>query len=481
MTTLSEKTIRDDGGASRTPEETRRLPYLFVVLECSRPLAGGARVRIEGIDEIVLGRAAVRSASVETTLGKKRLVVGVPDGRMSTRHASLARTAEGWVLTDTGSTNGTFVAGEKIGRALLGDGAFFDVGGTIFQLRTAMPADSALERFVEQDALPHRSLSLGSLVPAHDASTSALVKIAASDVPVLLLGETGTGKELAARAVHALSKRPGAFVPVNCGALPETLLESQLFGHVKGAFSGAARDEVGLVRASDHGTLFLDEIGDMRAPSQVALLRLLQEREVTPVGATLPVPVDLRVVAATHRAVDVLEASGFRNDLYARVAGYTHRLAPLRERLCDLGLLVSDLLRKLTNVRAEGVTLALDLARAMTAHDWPLNIRELEQTLRVGALLASDGVLRLAQAPESLRAPRASSRRSPSSTSAPSEDAGDTDEPSEDDARIRDALIAALQANAGNVSRVAGDLGKTRMQIHRWMKRLGIDPESYRR
>ncbi|MEA2750916.1 MAG: sigma-54 dependent transcriptional regulator, acetoin dehydrogenase operon transcriptional, partial [Myxococcales bacterium] len=127
-------------------------------------------------------------------------------------------------------------------------------------------------------------------------------------------------------------------------------LESQLFGHVKGAFSGAARDEVGLVRASDRGTLFLDEIGDMRAPSQVALLRLLQEREVTPVGATLPVRVDLRVVAATHRPVDALEAGGFRSDLYARVAGYTHRLAPLRERACDLGLLVSDLLRAAANV-----------------------------------------------------------------------------------------------------------------------------------
>jgi transcriptional regulator with PAS, ATPase and Fis domain len=332
--------------------------------------------------------------------------------------------------------------------------------------------------FVDQAALPHRALGLATLVPAQGAAVAALVKIAGSDVPVLLLGETGTGKEVTARAVHALSRRTGAFVPVNCGALPETLLESQLFGHVKGAFSGAARDEVGLVRASDRGTLFLDEIGDMRAPSQVALLRLLQEREVTPVGATLPVRVDLRVVAATHRPVDALEAGGFRSDLYARVAGYTHRLAPLRERACDLGLLVSDLLRSAANVPPE-VTLALDLARAMARHDWPLNVRELEQALRVGVLLTSDGVLRLANAPDSLRSPR-SSRRSPSSPDEASEP-DSIDEPSEDDARIRDALIAGLQAHAGNVSRVATDLGKTRMQIHRWMKRFGIDPDAYRR
>jgi transcriptional regulator with PAS, ATPase and Fis domain len=277
--------------------------------------------------------------------------------------------------------------------------------------------------------------------------------------------------------VHALSKRPGAFVPVNCGALPETLLESQLFGHVKGSFSGAQRDELGLVRASDKGTLFLDEIGDMRAPSQVALLRLLQEREVTPVGATKPVSVDLRVVAATHRPVDALEAGGFRSDLYARVAGYTHRLVPLRERLVDLGVLVSDLLPRLAAERASSFTVGLDLARALVGYDWPLNVRELEQALRVVSLLAQEGVLGLAEAPEPIRE---------SAAGRPTVDDGGAEAeaaqaPSADDGAIRDKLVGALQAHAGNVSRVASEMGKTRMQIHRWMKRFGIDPEAYRR
>jgi transcriptional regulator with AAA-type ATPase domain len=469
--TLHEKTIRDDAGA-KAAADPRQLPYLFVVLECARPLAGGARLRVEGVDEIVLRRAQARGASVESDGGKKRLVLGVPDGRMSSRHATLTRTAKGWVLADTGSTNGTYVGGERTENAVLADGATFDLGGTVFLFRTALPADPGPHLFVDRGSLPHRALGLASLLPHAGSATAALAKIAASDAPILLLGESGTGKEVSARAVHALSKRPGAFVPVNCGALPETLLESQLFGHVKGSFSGAQRDELGLVRASDKGTLFLDEIGDMRASSQVALLRLLQEREVTPVGATKPLRVDLRVVAATHRPVDALEAGGFRSDLYARVAGYTHRLVPLRERVADVGLLVSDLLTKLAPERS--FTLALDLARAFLAYDWPLNVRELEQALRVMSLLAQDGVLGLAEAPEPIRK---AARRGGE---------GEEDEvvtaqtSSPDDGGIRDAVVAALQAHGGNISRVASDLGRTRMQIHRWMKRFGINPDAYR-
>jgi transcriptional regulator of acetoin/glycerol metabolism len=202
----------------------------------------------------------------------------------------------------------------------------------------------------------------------------------------------------------------------------------------------------------------------MRAASQVALLRLLQEREVTPVGATKTIRVDLRVVAATHRAVERLESGGFRGDLYARVAGYIHRLLPLRERLCDLGTLVAQLLKRTAAAERE-LRIEVDFVRALVAHDWPLNVRELEQALRVTSLLATDdGVLRLAHAPESLRA----REEDETATSA-------------EDQKLKEQVVAALQTHEGNVSRVAAELGKSRAQVHRWMKRFGLAPDSYRR
>src|SRR5262249_27731601 len=162
---------------------------------------------------------------------------------------------------------------------------------------------------------------------------------------VLLFGETGTGKEVLAGAIHRTSARTGAFVAANCGALPAALVESQLFGHVRGAFTGAVRDGPGFVRAADRGTLFLDEIGDLAPPAQAALLRVLEEYEVVPVGTTRAVHVDVRVIAATHRPLDQMAERGeFRQDLYARLAGFVQRIPPLRERREDLGLLVGGVL-----------------------------------------------------------------------------------------------------------------------------------------
>src|SRR5262249_4252107 len=159
---------------------------------------------------------------------------------------------------------------------------------------------------------------------------------------ILLLGETGTGKEVLARSLHALSQRPGPFIAVNCGAIPENLVEGQLFGHVRGAFSGALKDEPGLVRAAQGGTLLLDEIGDLPASSQAALLRVLQESEVRPVGSTQTVKVDVRIIAATHRPLEsLIKGNAFRHDLYARLAGFRFELAPLRKRKVDLGLLIA--------------------------------------------------------------------------------------------------------------------------------------------
>ncbi len=210
-----------------------------------------------------------------------------------------------------------------------------------FMVRGAPADDGPLVRD-DDAARTTQPFGLRTLLPELSESHGALARVAKkSTVPILFLGATGSGKEVLAREVHALSERKGAFVAVNCGALPLTLVESLLFGHVKGSFSGAARDEPGFVRSAEGGTLFLDEIGDLPATSQAALLRVLQEHEVIPVGATRAQRVDVRIVAATHRPLEALsETGGFRSDLLARLKGYTHRVPTLASRMPDFGVLL---------------------------------------------------------------------------------------------------------------------------------------------
>jgi DNA-binding NtrC family response regulator len=473
----AQKTVRRvEGRADRSEHKPRS--HLFLVMECSRPLAGGARYALDGVDEVALGRAPTRRISRDG----RRLVVGVPDPLMSSTHARLASVGGGWAMRDAGSTNGTFVDGVRVDRAMLEDGALVELGGTLLTVRRGPTSDEA-PRDLESGGFDQAGavgpagreadLGLATLVPSYAHALASLRQVIQSPVPILLLGETGTGKELLSRAVHALSGRPGAFVPVNCGAIPETLVESQLFGHVRGAFSGAVRDEPGLVRSSDRGTLFLDEVGDLPRASQAALLRVLQESEVQSIGATRPAKVDLRVVSATHRRIDALEEGGFRTDLYARLAGYVHELIPLRERREDLGILVAALLSSLAPERAGSLRLAPELGRALYRHPWPMNVRQLRHTLAAALVFAASGTIELAHVPEDVRA--APARRSPSHpvTAVPKET-------SAEDLKLRESLAHALTAHQGNVSEVARAMGRTRMQIHRWMRRFGIDPASYR-
>ncbi len=276
---------------------------------------------------------------------------------------------------------------------------------------------------------------------------------------MILEGETGTGKEVAARAIHALSGRRGDFVAVNCGALPAALVEGQLFGHRRGAFSGATEDRPGLFRAADGGTLLLDEVGELALPAQAALLRALEQREVLPIGATRPVPVDARVVAATHRPLDCLVEEGtFRRDLHARLAGLRLVLPPLRDRREDLGHLAAALL-----ARAGASPLpSIDprATRALLAAAWPGNVRQLEKCLTAAAVLAGGGPIGLDHLPAELRGPPAAS--------------------ADEGAAQRDELVALLREHQGNVSAVARALGKARMQVQRWLKRYALDPEAFR-
>jgi len=233
-------------------------------------------------------------------------------------------------------------------------------------------------------------------------------KIAATPATVLINGESGTGKELVARAIHDRSQRAGGpFVAINCGAIPETLLESQLFGHTKGSYTGADRDHDGFCQQAGGGTIFLDEIGEMPQSTQVKLLRMLQEREVIPVGSATPVKVDLRVIAATNRDLEVEVAEGrFRTDLFFRLNVIPLLLPPLRDRIEDIPLLADHFLRRCCPDEYRGNLSAIleeDALRALQTYDWPGNVRELENVIERASIMREAQKITLRDLPDSLR------------------------------------------------------------------------------
>ena len=461
---MASRTVTADGGDERASmAKLHHRPYLALVLEASHPLAGSARFALDGVDEVVFGRASARGAKRRVVDGQRVLEISLPTPSLSSRHARIFHDESGFHVEDLGSRNGTFVRGQRVDRVALADGDRIEVGGAffVFHPRWPTPVHAKNDRDV-RDLAPLPS-ALRTIVPELEGQYEALRRIAKSKLSVLLLGETGTGKELLARAVHEASGRRGAFVAVNCGALPAALVEGLLFGHKRGAFSGAVRDEIGFVRAADGGTLFLDEIGDLPLASQAALLRVLQEGEVVPVGDTRPVAVDIRVVAATHRPIRALaETNAFRSDLLARLAGFAFDVPALRERADDLGLLVAELMTRLAPTRQ--LTLGVSAARALVEYGWPLNIRELEQALAAALELTEESVIERSHLPKSLGAQTAAT--SPSS------------------ARWRitgEEMKRLLEEHDGNVASIARVLSKAPVQVRRWLKAFELDPEPFRK
>ena len=429
---------------------------LFFLLDAERPLVPPARYLLD-VESVRFGRSSDRSARRGVAAGERVLWLAFPDRWASVAHAQLRRVLGRWVLEDLQSKNGTLVNGAPIDRVELKDGDLIEAGHSFFRFRASLPAEGPLAP--EEGALP----GLATVDPLLAATLQQARAIAASKVPVVLVGETGTGKEVLAATIHRLSGRTGPFVAVNCGALPAHLVESELFGYRKGAFSGATEDRKGLVRAADGGTLFLDEIGDLPAPAQAAILRVLQESEVPPLGSTQPVKVDFRLLVATHRELPAMVAQQtFRADLLARLSGFVLRLPPLRERLEDLGLLIAALLVRLQGARAGSVRFSPDAARALLQHRWPLNVRELEKCLSAAMVLAGDGPVEAQHLPAAVLASVLASAQ--------------WEEPlDEADTQRREELIALLRQHRGNVTAVATAMGKARMQIQRWIKRYRID------
>jgi transcriptional regulator of acetoin/glycerol metabolism len=457
--------IEPKDGAGRSERRAQNQPQLYLVLEADRPLAGSARHGLQGIDTIVIGRGADRTVEREGN----RLTLRVADPWMSTSHAKLTRVADRWVLEDTQSRNGVVLNGEASERAPLSDGDVFECGRTFFLLRERVPTGSGDPLDLDSGALLHRKPGLATLLPSFAHKLEQLARVAASpDIAVLIQGETGTGKELAAHAVHSLSGRSGTFVPLNCGAISSTLVEAELFGHKRGAFSGAVEDRPGMMRASDGGTLFLDEVGELPLATQPAFLRALQEGEVRAVGAATPSRVDLRVVAATHRDLDAWVREGrFREDLRARLSGYTVLIPPLRERKEELGLLIASLLPRVAPERAATLRFHPTAVRALLKYGWPRNVRELEKCLATSALLSEEGEILLEDLPAEVtrEAPLAQPEAEP---------VADESALSEKDRALKSQLMGLLQTHGHNVSALARVMGKDRKQIRRWLKRLGL-------
>jgi transcriptional regulator with GAF, ATPase, and Fis domain len=345
----------------------------------------------DGPDAGKTARAKSRSVTIGT---QPTCDLALADPHISRLHCRIDVEGQDYVVRDLGSTNGTRVAGVRIREACLADGAVIDLGTTKVKFKlTGEPFEIPLAAEDAFEGLIGRSVGMRELF-------EVLGRVSPTEAPVLIEGETGTGKELVARAIHTRSRRAARpFVVFDCGAVPPTLIESELFGHEKGAFTGAAERRAGVFERAEGGTVFLDEMGELAVELQPKLLRVLESGELSRVGGSDPVKVDVRVLAATNRDLERLIAEGrFRADLYYRLAVIRVRVPPLRERRDDVPLLAAHFARNLiyAGPRSDGLAGgALEtIFDFLSAHDWPGNVRELRNVVERAIILADPKILR---------------------------------------------------------------------------------------
>jgi DNA-binding NtrC family response regulator len=477
-----------DAGDAETPPDTSypgALVRVGLLTELQRDSA--ALIPLAGPDGAAVDVVSfTRGEAAEVAFAGGVLTIACADPWMSSRHARLRLDAGGARIEDLGSRNGVLLGNRRVEAAALAHGDLFVLGRTAWVLH-ARPFARELVAASLRPFGPTRSVSPGLL-----AAVVVLERCAASELTILLQGDTGTGKEVLAREAHRRSGRSGPFIGLNCAALPEALLEGQLFGHRRGAFTGAVEAAPGLVLASSGGTLFLDEIADMPPAAQAKLLRVLEERAVVALGETAPRKVDLRVIAAGQRDLRAeVEQGRFRRDLFARLAQVVVTLPPLRERRGDLGLLAAHACAEL------GTTLALSAARVVMEHAWPMNVRELLSGLRAAAVMAGAGNgIEAQHLPEAWRGEATAASGGPGAGERAAAGGGDAGGDGggtggvgdgsgggavDDGGPTREALAALLARHQGNVTAAARELGKGKMQLYRWMSRRGMDPASFRR
>jgi transcriptional regulator with PAS, ATPase and Fis domain len=449
-------TMRQDGvqGAPRDA-----VPVLLIIGSAQK---GGAldQPRLKRIPRTLeVGRAR---AETEDAVEER---LALPDKLLSRSHVRIERVPGGCDAEDTGSLNGTFIDGRRLeGRVRLADGNLLLFGGHAAVFRRV--GEEAMAAIEEEAAGPFGPVP--TISPVLAATLWRLRRLAKSGTEVLITGETGVGKEVYARAVHAASKRTGRLVAINCAAIPAELAESELFGYARGAHSTASEAKGGLIQAAEGGTLFLDEIGDMNPRLQAKLLRFLQDREVTPLGSTTPRKVDVQVVAATNNAGAGAE---LRSDLAARLGAQAIRIPSLRDRIEDLGVLIHHFLTGGGKQRAPEIEPAA--FHALCHYTWPRNVRELQKVIGE-AVAVSEGApcLRLTHLPEVVTAVMEPSSRPPEERRGEARRRASPTRPELED---------LLRQHDGNVAQVARVLDRQWAVVWRWLVKYKIDPVRYRK
>ncbi|MBX3201025.1 MAG: sigma 54-interacting transcriptional regulator [Labilithrix sp.] len=445
--------------------------------------------------------------SPELTIGRDASnLICVPEQAVSRQHARIYSRVdpvthrEAWLLQDLGSRNGTMVDGGYVGELELEPNHEIRVGDAIFKFMDAGVEKCVAYRIDGRVAGERKAKLFTDLVGGAqiDHIAADIERIAPKELSAVILGETGTGKEVIARGIHRLSGRRGSLQAINCAAIPHNLLESELFGYRRGAFSGADRDKPGLIKLADEGTLFLDEIGDMPLDAQAKLLRVLQSREVFPLGATTPERVDIRIVCATHRDLyQYVKEGKFRGDLLARLNEHVVRLPPLRERKEDILLLARSFGERYGR---PNIQFTFSFIVALLHYDWPFNVRELESCIKRGVALTDGAQLDTVHLPDAIsehmkgygerprlslpsnlpatplieHAPGGPAERSSLSPGSLPSGGARRGAPTEEELR------GLLERHRGNIAAVGRELGKERMQVHRWLKRYNIDLSHYR-
>jgi transcriptional regulator with PAS, ATPase and Fis domain len=412
--------------------------------------------------ELPRGLSRIHPASPELLLGREHASCltryGLDDPFLSRRHARIARAHNGaYFLSDLGSKNGTWLDGARIpprNPRKLRDGAVVMMGGHVYVFRRATTDE--LDAIREDASQPFGLTPTSS--PRMALLMSKLRRLAPAGVDLLLTGETGVGKEVHAEAIHRAHGCRGPFAAINCAAIPDNLVESELFGYARGAHSTADRAKAGLIEQASGGTLFLDEIGEMPQAAQTKLLRFLQSREVQSLGAVRSRVVDVRVIAATHRGLAGDGRTGLRYDLAARLGPEPLVVPPLRERVEDIGLLARQ-------VGDGDLSMDPEAFLALFLYDWKGNVRELGKVLTVARVLAKDRqTIDCNDLPLEIVA-RVAGQGRPLRRNRPA----------------REELMGLLTTHKGDVARVAREIGRQRTLVWRWLRQDSLRVDDFRR